>query len=57
MIYENRMSSSFEVAVGPYGAITRDSSYEYDFFFSVYHLNGPNNNYYMWAKLSFGYSL
>ncbi|CAG5958140.1 unnamed protein product [Menidia menidia] len=28
LIYENRMSSSYEVAVGPYGAITRDSQYE-----------------------------
>ncbi|KAM9352388.1 zona pellucida sperm-binding protein 4-like [Symphorus nematophorus] len=28
IIYENRMSSSYEVAVGPYGAVTRDSSYE-----------------------------
>nr|BAJ07537.1 choriogenin H minor [Fundulus heteroclitus] len=28
IIYENRMSSSYEVAVGPYGAITRDSQYE-----------------------------
>nr|ALT10047.1 choriogenin H [Dissostichus mawsoni] len=29
IIYENRMSSSFEVEVGDRGAITRDSSYEY----------------------------
>ncbi|XP_060891076.1 zona pellucida sperm-binding protein 4-like [Labrus mixtus] len=29
IIYENRMSSSFEVEVGPRGGITRDSSYEY----------------------------
>ncbi|KAM6961191.1 zona pellucida sperm-binding protein 4-like [Aplochiton taeniatus] len=28
IIYENRMISSYEVAVGPYGAITRDSHYE-----------------------------
>ncbi|MEQ2277574.1 hypothetical protein XENORESO_004624 [Xenotaenia resolanae] len=28
IVYENRMSSSYEVAVGPYGAITRDSQYE-----------------------------
>ncbi|XP_070686206.1 zona pellucida sperm-binding protein 4-like [Pempheris klunzingeri] len=28
IIYENRMSSSFEVGVGPRGAITRDSHYE-----------------------------
>uniref|UniRef100_A0A3Q3NJE8 Zona pellucida sperm-binding protein 4 n=1 Tax=Labrus bergylta TaxID=56723 RepID=A0A3Q3NJE8_9LABR len=28
IIYENRMSSSFEVGVGPLGAITRDSRYE-----------------------------
>ncbi|XP_071767574.1 zona pellucida sperm-binding protein 4-like [Centroberyx gerrardi] len=28
IIYENRMSSSYEVAVGPNGAITRDSFYE-----------------------------
>ncbi|XP_060893144.1 zona pellucida sperm-binding protein 4-like [Labrus mixtus] len=28
IIYENRMSSSYEVGVGPLGAITRDSSYE-----------------------------
>ncbi|KAM3869973.1 zona pellucida sperm-binding protein 4-like [Diretmus argenteus] len=28
IIYENRMTSSYEVAVGPRGAITRDSSYE-----------------------------
>ncbi|KAM7414356.1 hypothetical protein PAMA_019259 [Pampus argenteus] len=27
--YENRMTSSFEVGVGPYGIITRDSHYEY----------------------------
>uniref|UniRef100_A0A3B4ASF3 Zona pellucida sperm-binding protein 4 n=1 Tax=Periophthalmus magnuspinnatus TaxID=409849 RepID=A0A3B4ASF3_9GOBI len=26
--YENRMSSSYEVAVGPYGAITRDSQFD-----------------------------
>uniref|UniRef100_A0A7N8WLQ6 Zona pellucida sperm-binding protein 4 n=1 Tax=Mastacembelus armatus TaxID=205130 RepID=A0A7N8WLQ6_9TELE len=29
LIYENRMSSSYEVGVGPRGAITRDSHYEY----------------------------
>ncbi|CAG5958184.1 unnamed protein product [Menidia menidia] len=28
LIYENRMTSSYEVGVGPLGAITRDSSYE-----------------------------
>ncbi|XP_071357497.1 zona pellucida sperm-binding protein 4-like [Trachinotus anak] len=28
IIYENRMSSSYEVALGPFGDITRDSSYE-----------------------------
>ncbi|KAG7217425.1 hypothetical protein INR49_021592 [Caranx melampygus] len=28
LIYENRMSSSFEVGVGAYGTVTRDSSYE-----------------------------
>ncbi|TNN45578.1 Zona pellucida sperm-binding protein 1 [Liparis tanakae] len=28
VIYENRMSSLFEVALGPYGVITRDSQYE-----------------------------
>nr|AAY21007.1 zona pellucida protein Bb [Sparus aurata] len=28
IIYENRMSSAFEVQVGDFGAITRDSSYE-----------------------------
>ncbi|XP_068460061.1 zona pellucida sperm-binding protein 4-like [Clinocottus analis] len=28
IIYENRMSSLFEVALGPYGVITRDSHYE-----------------------------
>ncbi|XP_068578816.1 zona pellucida sperm-binding protein 4-like [Cebidichthys violaceus] len=28
LIYENRMSSSYEVAMGPYGIITRDSQYE-----------------------------
>ncbi|XP_034066460.1 zona pellucida sperm-binding protein 1-like isoform X3 [Gymnodraco acuticeps] len=28
IIYENRMSSSYEVAIGPNGAITRDSQYE-----------------------------
>uniref|UniRef100_A0A667XFE6 Zona pellucida sperm-binding protein 4 n=1 Tax=Myripristis murdjan TaxID=586833 RepID=A0A667XFE6_9TELE len=28
IIYENRMSSSYEVGVGPLGAITRDSTYE-----------------------------
>ncbi|KAM4554206.1 zona pellucida sperm-binding protein 4-like [Fundulus diaphanus] len=28
IIYENRMTSSYEVGVGPLGAITRDSSYE-----------------------------
>ncbi|XP_041794129.1 zona pellucida sperm-binding protein 1-like [Chelmon rostratus] len=31
IIYENSMSSSYEVAVGPLGAITRDSSYEVRF--------------------------
>uniref|UniRef100_A0A3Q1HDE2 Zona pellucida sperm-binding protein 1-like n=1 Tax=Acanthochromis polyacanthus TaxID=80966 RepID=A0A3Q1HDE2_9TELE len=28
LTYENRMTSSYEVAVGPYGAITRDTYYE-----------------------------
>ncbi|XP_059190586.1 zona pellucida sperm-binding protein 4-like [Centropristis striata] len=28
IIYENRMASSYEVAIGPYGSITRDSSFE-----------------------------
>ncbi|KAL2100461.1 hypothetical protein ACEWY4_004855 [Coilia grayii] len=28
VVYENRMSSSYEVAIGPRGSITRDSSYE-----------------------------
>nr|QKY76800.1 zona pellucida sperm-binding protein [Cottus gobio] len=28
LVYENRMSSLFEVALGPYGVITRDSHYE-----------------------------
>ncbi|XP_077423970.1 zona pellucida sperm-binding protein 4-like [Vanacampus margaritifer] len=28
IIYENRMTSSYEVAMGPMGAITRDSSYD-----------------------------
>ncbi|XP_067447209.1 zona pellucida sperm-binding protein 4-like [Thunnus thynnus] len=28
VIYENRMSSLYEVAIGPYGAITRDSHFE-----------------------------
>ncbi|CAJ1056895.1 zona pellucida sperm-binding protein 4-like [Xyrichtys novacula] len=28
LVYENRMSSSYEVAIGPAGAITRDSHYE-----------------------------
>ncbi|MEQ2237324.1 hypothetical protein ILYODFUR_022032 [Ilyodon furcidens] len=28
IVYENRMTSSYEVGVGPLGAITRDSSYE-----------------------------
>ncbi|XP_013867697.1 zona pellucida sperm-binding protein 4-like, partial [Austrofundulus limnaeus] len=28
IIYENRMTSLFEVAVGPYGSITRDSQFE-----------------------------
>ncbi|XP_019750568.1 uncharacterized protein LOC109531001 [Hippocampus comes] len=28
IIYENRMTSSYEISVGPLGAITRDSSYE-----------------------------
>ncbi|KAF7224616.1 zona pellucida sperm-binding protein 4-like [Nothobranchius furzeri] len=28
IIYDNKMTSSYEVAVGPYGAITRDSQYE-----------------------------
>ncbi|XP_041795078.1 zona pellucida sperm-binding protein 4-like [Chelmon rostratus] len=28
IIYENRMSSAYEVAIGPFGAITRDSSFE-----------------------------
>uniref|UniRef100_A0A667XU31 Zona pellucida sperm-binding protein 4 n=1 Tax=Myripristis murdjan TaxID=586833 RepID=A0A667XU31_9TELE len=30
IIYENRMSSSYEVGVGPLGAITRDSTYDAD---------------------------
>ncbi|XP_072291412.1 zona pellucida sperm-binding protein 4-like [Eucyclogobius newberryi] len=28
LIYENRMSSSYEVAIGPHGAITRDSQFD-----------------------------
>ncbi|XP_072530479.1 zona pellucida sperm-binding protein 4-like [Salminus brasiliensis] len=28
LVYENKMSSSYEVGVGPHGAITRDSHYE-----------------------------
>nr|UTU47124.1 zona pellucida protein 2c [Sebastes schlegelii] len=28
IIYENRMNSLYEVAIGPYGSITRDSHYE-----------------------------
>uniref|UniRef100_A0A3B4UQF4 Zona pellucida sperm-binding protein 4 n=1 Tax=Seriola dumerili TaxID=41447 RepID=A0A3B4UQF4_SERDU len=28
IIYENRMSSAYEVAIGPFGGVTRDSSYE-----------------------------
>uniref|UniRef100_A0AAV2KQ38 ZP domain-containing protein n=1 Tax=Knipowitschia caucasica TaxID=637954 RepID=A0AAV2KQ38_KNICA len=28
VIYENRLASSYEVAIGPYGAITRDSQFE-----------------------------
>uniref|UniRef100_A0A3P9ANK5 Zona pellucida sperm-binding protein 4 n=1 Tax=Esox lucius TaxID=8010 RepID=A0A3P9ANK5_ESOLU len=28
IMYENRMSSSYEVGIGPYGAITRDSHYD-----------------------------
>uniref|UniRef100_A0A8C6MAK6 Zona pellucida sperm-binding protein 4 n=1 Tax=Nothobranchius furzeri TaxID=105023 RepID=A0A8C6MAK6_NOTFU len=28
IVYQNKMTSSYEVGVGPYGAITRDSSYE-----------------------------
>ena len=28
VVYENRMSSTYEVAVGPLGSITRDSVYE-----------------------------
>ncbi|CAL8358631.1 unnamed protein product [Lota lota] len=28
LIYENRMLSSYEVGVGPYGSITRDTTYE-----------------------------
>ncbi|XP_039988549.1 LOW QUALITY PROTEIN: zona pellucida sperm-binding protein 4-like [Xiphias gladius] len=31
IIYENRMSSSYEVGLGPLGAITRDSFYELQF--------------------------
>lgn len=37
LTYENRISSSYEVAVGPYGAITRDSQFEYVFLFR--HMN------------------
>lgn len=29
------MSSLYEVAIGPYGGITRDSHYEYVFFHSL----------------------
>ena len=28
VVYENRMSSTYEVGVGPLGSITRDSVYE-----------------------------
>ncbi|KAL6471655.1 hypothetical protein MHYP_G00203050 [Metynnis hypsauchen] len=28
VVYENKMSSSYEVGVGPLGAITRDSHFE-----------------------------
>ncbi|KAL7887903.1 hypothetical protein AOLI_G00028770 [Acnodon oligacanthus] len=31
VVYENKMSSSYEVGVGPLGAITRDSHYELSF--------------------------
>uniref|UniRef100_W5KAE9 Zona pellucida sperm-binding protein 4 n=1 Tax=Astyanax mexicanus TaxID=7994 RepID=W5KAE9_ASTMX len=31
LVYENKMSSSYEVGVGPRGAITRDSHYELSF--------------------------
>uniref|UniRef100_A0A665UQ66 Zona pellucida sperm-binding protein 4 n=1 Tax=Echeneis naucrates TaxID=173247 RepID=A0A665UQ66_ECHNA len=37
LIYENRMASSFEVAVGRWGAVTRDSSFEYEVAFSSYY--------------------
>uniref|UniRef100_A0A4W5KFF9 Zona pellucida sperm-binding protein 4 n=1 Tax=Hucho hucho TaxID=62062 RepID=A0A4W5KFF9_9TELE len=30
IIYENRMSSSYQVGVGPFGSITRDSQYDAD---------------------------
>ena len=29
VVYENRMSSLYEVGVGPFGSITRDSTYEW----------------------------
>ncbi|KTF88235.1 hypothetical protein cypCar_00041959 [Cyprinus carpio] len=29
VVYENRMTSSYEVGIGPYGSITRDSHFEY----------------------------
>ncbi|KAL0165346.1 hypothetical protein M9458_041099 [Cirrhinus mrigala] len=29
VVYENRMTSSYEVGVGPFGSITRDSHFEY----------------------------
>ncbi|XP_026074186.1 zona pellucida sperm-binding protein 4-like isoform X3 [Carassius auratus] len=31
VVYENRMTSSYEVGVGPYGSITRDSHFEFLF--------------------------
>lgn len=32
LVYENRITSSYEVALGPNGAITRDSSFQYVLF-------------------------
>ncbi|XP_042603016.1 zona pellucida sperm-binding protein 4-like isoform X2 [Cyprinus carpio] len=31
VVYENRMTSSYEVGIGPYGSITRDSRFEFLF--------------------------
>ncbi|XP_052394248.1 zona pellucida sperm-binding protein 4-like isoform X5 [Carassius gibelio] len=31
VVYENRMTSSYEVGIGPYGSITRDSHFEFLF--------------------------